>query len=130
MPQTNPEDRQIFIQKRFNRRHRIFTGGGGIARPLERNTPSGLCFKISSALVLAGTTVTLQPAEARQRKILRLAPKSMATTWNSFPPLPPLPPRSRGGDIYGGRFTPPRKRGGRLLRSRRQGGRLGGRLRH
>ena len=46
----------------------------GSPGPLDRNTPSGLRSRISSALVVAGTTVTLQPAVARQRRMLRLSP--------------------------------------------------------
>ena len=46
----------------------------GSPGPLERNTPSGLRARMSSALAVAGTTVTLQPAVARQRRMLRLRP--------------------------------------------------------
>ena len=46
----------------------------GSPGPLERNTPSGLSAAMSSALVLAGTTVTLQPTLASRRRMLRLMP--------------------------------------------------------
>ena len=46
----------------------------GSPGPLDRNTPSGLRSRMSSALVVAGTTVTLQPDAARQRRMLRLRP--------------------------------------------------------
>ena len=46
----------------------------GSPGPLARKTPSGLSAMMSSALVVAGTTVTLQPAEASRRRMLRLIP--------------------------------------------------------
>ena len=46
----------------------------GSPGPLDRNTPSGLSARMSSAVVVAGTTVTLQPAPASRRRILRLMP--------------------------------------------------------
>ena len=46
----------------------------GSPGPFDRNTPSGLSAKISSALVFAGTTVTLQPTLASSRRMLRLMP--------------------------------------------------------
>jgi hypothetical protein len=42
--------------------------------PFERNTPSGFIARISSADVVAGTTVTLQPTPASSRRMLRLMP--------------------------------------------------------
>src|SRR6202021_1423650 len=47
---------------------------GGSPGPLDRNTPSGLSARMSSAEVLAGTTVTLQAWPASWRRILRLMP--------------------------------------------------------
>ena len=38
----------------------------------------------ASAVVVAGTTVTSQPASTRQRRMLRLAPRSIATTWRDL----------------------------------------------
>ncbi len=52
----------------------------GSPGPLERKIPSGDYAYMSFAEADAGTTVTRQPAAARQRRMLRLAPKSMATT--------------------------------------------------
>ena len=46
----------------------------GSPGPFDRNTPSGLSAMMSSAEVLAGTTVTLQPAPASRRRMLRLMP--------------------------------------------------------
>ncbi len=46
----------------------------GSPGPFDRNTPSGLSAMMSSAEVLAGTTVTLQPEPASRRKMLRLMP--------------------------------------------------------
>ena len=46
----------------------------GSPGPFDRNTPSGLWRRMSSAVAVAGTTVTRQPAEARQRRMLRFAP--------------------------------------------------------
>jgi hypothetical protein len=46
----------------------------GSPGPLDRNTPSGSCRRISSAVAVAGTTVTSMPAAARERRMLRLAP--------------------------------------------------------
>ena len=46
----------------------------GSPGPFDRNTPSGLRSRMSSACVVAGTTVTLQPALARQRRMLRFKP--------------------------------------------------------
>jgi hypothetical protein len=43
--------------------------------------PSGLSFSTSAAGVVAGTTVTRQPRLASMRRMLRLTPKSKATTW-------------------------------------------------
>ena len=46
----------------------------GSPGPFERNTPSGAWRRISSAVAVAGTTVTRQPAAASVRRMLRLAP--------------------------------------------------------
>ena len=46
----------------------------GSPGPLESNTPSGLSARMSSAEVVAGTTVTLQPFAASSRRMLRLMP--------------------------------------------------------
>ena len=46
----------------------------GSPGPFERKTPSGASAMTSSALAVAGTTVTLQPAFARSRRMLRLTP--------------------------------------------------------
>ena len=46
----------------------------GSPGPLDRKTPSGWWRRMSSAVAVAGTTVTRQPAEARQRRMLRFAP--------------------------------------------------------
>ncbi len=46
----------------------------GSPGPFDRNTPSGLSAMMSSDEVLAGTTVTLQPAPASNRRMLRLMP--------------------------------------------------------
>lgn len=53
----------------------------GSPGPLERKTPSGWWASTSSAVAVAGSTVTLQPWSARRRRMLRFTPKSMATTW-------------------------------------------------
>ena len=53
----------------------------GSPGPLERKTPCGLCAKTSSEVAVAGNTITSHPAEVKQRKILRFAPKSIATTF-------------------------------------------------
>ena len=55
--------------------------GGRIARTVrEEDAVRDRARGSRSALVLAGTTVTRQPASTRQRRMLRLAPKSIATT--------------------------------------------------
>ena len=36
---------------------------------------------LAGTIVVDGTTVTLQPASTRQRRMLSFTPKSMATTW-------------------------------------------------
>ena len=46
----------------------------GSPGPFERKRPSGSWASTSSAVAVAGSTVTSQPAEARQRRMLRLAP--------------------------------------------------------
>jgi hypothetical protein len=46
----------------------------GSPGPLLRNTPSGFIARMSSAEVVAGTTVTLQPSPAKSRRMLRLMP--------------------------------------------------------
>jgi len=45
-----------------------------IAGAIRQNTPSGLSAITSAGLVLAGTTVTLQPRSASLRRILRFTP--------------------------------------------------------
>ena len=54
----------------------------GSPGPFERKTPSGFIFIISSALVLKGTIVTLQPLALSERIILCFIPQSTATTLN------------------------------------------------
>jgi hypothetical protein len=46
----------------------------GSPGPFDRKTPSGFWASTSSAVVVAGMTVTSQPALARQRRMLRFAP--------------------------------------------------------
>ena len=46
----------------------------GSPGPFDRNTPSGFSARMSSAEVVAGTTVTLQPSPASSRRMLRLMP--------------------------------------------------------
>ena len=46
----------------------------GSPGPFDRNTPSGFIARMSSAEVVAGTTVTLQPTPASSRRMLRLMP--------------------------------------------------------
>ena len=46
----------------------------GSPGPFDRNTPSGFIARMSSAEVVAGTTVTLQPSPASSRRMLRLMP--------------------------------------------------------
>jgi len=46
----------------------------GSPGPFDRKMPSGRWRRISAAVAWAGTTVTSQPALARQRRMLRLAP--------------------------------------------------------
>ena len=53
--------------------------GSGSPGPLERNTPSGFIAIISAAVVLAGTTITLNPLSLSIRKMLCFTPKSIAT---------------------------------------------------
>ena len=53
----------------------------GSPGPLERRIPSGFSFKISSAFVFAGTTLTSHPDSIRHLKMLYLIPKSIATTF-------------------------------------------------
>ncbi len=53
-----------------------FCHGLGIAGALERKMPSGFMAMASSAGKVAGTTVMSHPAEARQRRMLYLMPKS------------------------------------------------------
>ena len=51
----------------------------GSPGPLERNTPSGFLESTSSAVAVAGSTITSAPAAARRRRMLRFTPKSIAT---------------------------------------------------
>ena len=44
----------------------------GSPGPFDRKTPSGLWANTSSAVAVAGNTVTSHPADAKQRKIVRL----------------------------------------------------------
>ena len=46
----------------------------GSPGPLDRKTPSGFRASMSSAVAVAGTTVTLQPARASRRRMLRFTP--------------------------------------------------------
>ena len=46
----------------------------GSPGPFERNMPSGFSARTSSALAVAGRTVTSQPALVRQRRMLRFKP--------------------------------------------------------
>ena len=46
----------------------------GSPGPFDKNTPSGFSSKIDFAEVLDGKTITSQPTDARQRRILCLAP--------------------------------------------------------
>ena len=46
----------------------------GSPGPLDRKTPSGFIARMSSADVVAGTTVILQPSPASSRRMLRLMP--------------------------------------------------------
>jgi len=55
----------------LDHRHRIFAGRGGMPGPFDKNTPSGFIERMSSAEVVAGTTVILQPTPASSRRILR-----------------------------------------------------------
>ena len=53
-----------------------YVHGSGSPGPFERKTPSGLKASVSSADVVAGTTVTSQPDAASMRTMLRFIPKS------------------------------------------------------
>ena len=57
----------------------------GSPGPFERKIASGFIPSTSSAVVQAGTTVTSKPECTRLRKMLRLAPKSYATTRQRLP---------------------------------------------
>ena len=46
----------------------------GSPGPFDSTTPSGLSARMSSALAVAGTTVTAQPQSLRSLKMLRLVP--------------------------------------------------------
>src|ERR1700690_1440620 len=60
-----------------------YVRAAGSPGPFDRNIPSGDKSRISLAVVVAGTAVTLQLMSTRHRRILRLAPKSIATTCSS-----------------------------------------------
>ena len=51
-----------------------FPVAAGSPGPLDKKIPSGLCARTSSAELEAGKTITSQPADARHRRIFRLAP--------------------------------------------------------
>ena len=53
-----------------------YVQGSGSPGPFERKTPSGEKASASAAGVVAGTTVTTQPAAARLRRMFRFIPKS------------------------------------------------------
>ena len=46
----------------------------GSPGPFDRKTPSGFNARISSAVAVAGTTVTSQPQSLSRRRMLRLMP--------------------------------------------------------
>ncbi len=52
----------------------------GSPGPLDKKIPSGLCDRTSLAVMLAGRRITSHPAVSRHRRILCLAPKSIAIT--------------------------------------------------
>ena len=54
-------------------------------RPFDSITPSGAIAKISSAVVVYGTTVTLQPLTFNSSNNILLLPKSTSTTLRSLP---------------------------------------------
>ena len=56
----------------------------GSPGPLDRNRPSGFMKQISSAVVVGGTMVTLQPFWLRKRMMFSLMPQSTATTLNRW----------------------------------------------
>jgi hypothetical protein len=85
--QTDAEDGQP-AQQLFDRLDAVDTGSGSPG-PLERKRPSGAMAMMADASVAAGTTTTSNPARSRQRAILYLRPKSMATTDGRVPALPP-----------------------------------------
>ena len=63
VPQTDAKDRQIrCVQNGFDHRHRIFPCCAGSPGPFDRKTPSGLWANTSSAVAVAGNTVTSHPA--------------------------------------------------------------------
>jgi hypothetical protein len=53
-----------------------YVQGSGSPGPFERKMPSGANARASAAVVVAGTTVTSQPAAAMLLRMLRFMPKS------------------------------------------------------
>src|SRR5262249_56174785 len=57
-----------------------YPAAAGSPGPLEKNTPSGPVARISSAVLVAGTTRTRQPRCAIDRGVAALMPRSTAVT--------------------------------------------------
>ena len=73
--EADAEHRHAGIQHAADRRHRVFAGCRRIAWARWTGTRRPACGAgCRSAVAVAGTTVTRQPAEARQRRMLRFAP--------------------------------------------------------
>ena len=74
MAEADAEERDFCLEQRLDRRHGVFAGRGRVAGPVGQNTPSGLSARMSSALAVAGTTVTAQSQSLSSLRILRLVP--------------------------------------------------------
>jgi hypothetical protein len=72
--EADAEDGQVGVEHAADHRHGVAPRGRRIARAVRQEDAIGVLGQTSSAVVVAGMTVTSQPALARQRRMLRLAP--------------------------------------------------------
>ena len=72
MPEADAEHRLLAEHARDG--SDAYGSAAGSPGPLERKIPSGLCARISSAVDVAGSTLTRKPVEVSRRRMLSLIP--------------------------------------------------------
>jgi hypothetical protein len=69
-----PKTGRSVVEHALDHRHGVVAGRRRIAGAVRQEDAVGVLGQTSSAVVVAGITVTSQPALARQRRMLRFAP--------------------------------------------------------